>query len=48
VSLGRTHRLILISISVPAPGLLRTLTEELAIVREQLERYVQERQSSAV
>jgi len=31
-----------------APGLLRTLTEELAIVREQLERYVQERQSSAV
>jgi two-component system sensor histidine kinase RpfC len=31
-----------------APALLRTLTEELAIVREQLERYVQERQSSAV
>jgi two-component system sensor histidine kinase RpfC len=31
-----------------APSLLRTLTEELAIVREQLERYVQERQSSAV
>jgi two-component system sensor histidine kinase RpfC len=31
-----------------APSLLRTLTEELGIVREQLERYVQERQSSAV
>jgi HPt (histidine-containing phosphotransfer) domain-containing protein len=30
------------------PALLRTLTEELATVRAQLERYVQERQSSAV
>jgi len=31
-----------------APGLLRTLTEELATVRAQLERYVEERKSSAV
>jgi len=30
-----------------APSLLRTLTEELAVVRGELERYVQERQSSA-
>jgi two-component system sensor histidine kinase RpfC len=30
-----------------APSLLRTLTEELAIVRGELERYVEERQSSA-
>jgi two-component system sensor histidine kinase RpfC len=31
-----------------APGLLRTLTEELQTVRAQLERYVEERKSSAV
>jgi two-component system sensor histidine kinase RpfC len=31
-----------------APALVRTLTEELATVRAQLERYVQDRQSSAV
>ena len=31
-----------------APGLLRTLSEELATARTQLERYVQDRQSSAV
>jgi hypothetical protein len=30
-----------------APSLLRTLTEELAVVRGELERYVQERQTSA-
>ena len=30
-----------------APSLLRTLTEELAAARTQLERYLQERQSSA-
>ncbi|HEV3009711.1 MAG TPA: ATP-binding protein [Burkholderiales bacterium] len=31
-----------------APSLLRTLTEELGVVREQLERYVAERKASAV
>jgi hypothetical protein len=30
-----------------APSLLRTLTEELAAARAQLENYLQERQSSA-
>jgi HPt (histidine-containing phosphotransfer) domain-containing protein len=31
-----------------APGLLRTLSEELTIAHTQLERYLQDRQSSAV
>jgi hypothetical protein len=31
-----------------APALLRTLTEELTTVRAELERYVEERKSSAV